>query len=76
MGALAVESGPFDGKKWSTKQFSGKAVEDLKVDKDGGPIISITGATITSRAITLSIKDKLKHLSSEIGIIQEEKIGG
>lgn len=66
LGALSEKSEPFDGKKWSTQQFSRKTVDDLKVDKDGGNIVSITGATITSRAITNSIKDRLQSLMSEI----------
>ncbi len=36
-------------------QFKGKNLSDLKVDKDGGAIKSLTGATITSRAVTNSI---------------------
>jgi electron transport complex protein RnfG len=68
LGALSVNSEPFNGKKWSTLQFIGKGINDLKVDKDGGPIVSITGATITSRAITNSIKDKLTTLLPELKI--------
>jgi electron transport complex protein RnfG len=68
LGALCVNSEPFNGKKWSTLQFVGKGIGDLKVDKDGGPIVSITGATITSRAITNSIKDKLSTLLPELKI--------
>lgn len=44
-------------------QFSSKNKTDMRVDKDGGQIVSITGATITTRTITNSIKtamDKLK----------------
>src|SRR4030043_1782989 len=56
LGTLSEDSEPFTGKTWSTKQFEGKTSKQLKVDKDGGQIVSITGATITSRAITNSIK--------------------
>ncbi len=73
LGALAEESEPFEGKKWSTKQFSHKTIDELKVDKDGGQIVSITGATITSRAITNSIKSKMEDLLSELGILAQEK---
>jgi electron transport complex protein RnfG len=66
LGALCEESGVFDGIKWSTEQFVGKKKENLKVDKDGGEIVSITGATITSRAITNSIRDKLEELLSRL----------
>ncbi|MEJ2050951.1 MAG: FMN-binding protein [Calditrichota bacterium] len=54
--------------KWSTLQFIGKGIDDLRVDKDGGPIVSITGATITSRAITNSIREKLSSLLPELKI--------
>ncbi len=78
LGARCVEDPPFDGKHWSTEQFVGKTVDDLKVDKDGGKIISITGATITSRAITNAIKNKLQTLLPELGITADasHKIGG
>jgi electron transport complex protein RnfG len=72
LGALSVESGPFNGKKWSTRQFTGKTIDDLKVDKDGGPIVSITGATITSRAVTNSIRDKMKELLPKLNISKKE----
>jgi len=38
-------------------QFSGKNPADIYVDKDGGDIQSLTGATITSRAVTNAIRD-------------------
>ncbi|MCF7792574.1 MAG: RnfABCDGE type electron transport complex subunit G [Candidatus Cloacimonetes bacterium] len=40
-------------------QFSDKGLDQMKVDKDGGPIASITGATITTRTVANSIKDGL-----------------
>jgi len=43
-------------------QFSNKDLQQMKVDKDGGPIISLTGATITTRAIANSIKYGMKYL--------------
>ncbi len=76
LGALSVQDGPFNGKKWSTRQFEGKTVSELKVDKDGGPIVSITGATITSRAVTNSIRSKMETILSELGIKQHDKMGG
>jgi electron transport complex protein RnfG len=69
LGALAEESGPFDGRKWSTQQFIDKNTDQLKVDKDGGPVVSITGATITSRAITNSIKSKMQVLLTDLAIM-------
>ncbi|MCF7858290.1 MAG: FMN-binding protein [Candidatus Cloacimonetes bacterium] len=47
------------------KQFSGKQRSDMIVDKDGGTIISLTGATITSRTITNSIKTALHKIKLE-----------
>jgi electron transport complex protein RnfG len=43
-------------------KFLGLSKGDLRVDKDGGKIASITGATITTRAITRSIKDQIEIL--------------
>ncbi len=76
LGTLSENSEPFDGKKWSTRQFEGKTIEQMKVDKDGGPIVSITGATITSRAITNSIRTKLAALLPEMGISHDKNAEG
>lgn len=48
-------------------QFIDKKVNQLAVDKDGGKIVSITGATISSRAVTNSIKKGIQQLDQEIG---------
>lgn len=48
-------------------QFNEKDPDKLKVDKDGGQIESLTGATITSRAITNSVVNKVKALEEAIG---------
>jgi len=66
LGDLSENDEPFTGKKWSTQQFRDKTLEALKVDKDGGEIVSITGATITSRTITNSIRDELKGMLTKI----------
>ena len=66
LGANCTISEKFDGSSWSTKQFMGKSPEKIKVDKDGGKIVSITGATITSRAVTGSIKEGMKKLKEII----------
>lgn len=73
LGALAEDSDEFSGKKWSTQQFKGKTVEQMKVDKDGGEIVSITGATITSRTIANSIRDELKVLLPQITPSQDQQ---
>lgn len=43
-------------------RFANLGVNELKVDKDGGTIQSITGATITTRTISNSIKESLELL--------------
>lgn len=43
-------------------QFSGKQKSELLVDKSGGTIESLTGATITTRTITNSIKAAMNKL--------------
>lgn len=48
-------------------QFIDRVAEQLAVDKDGGEIVSITGATISSRAVTNSIKKGIRKLEQEIG---------
>lgn len=47
-------------------RFSGKGLNEMKVNKDGGPIESITGATITTRTIANSIKNGLLALEKMI----------
>ncbi len=44
-----------DDDPWFSRQFIGKSAQSLAVDKDGGEINSITGATISSRALTNSV---------------------
>jgi len=51
---------------WWQDQFQGQLTMDLKVDKDGGDIQSITGATITSRAITNAIAHSASSVLSQI----------
>ncbi len=53
-------------KPWFTEQFIGRQWPGLAVDKDGGEIHSITGATISSRAVTNSIRDGLKRLQESL----------
>ncbi len=42
-----------------TSQFAGLSPDQLQVDKDGGQIVSLTGATITSRAVTNSLSEQI-----------------
>lgn len=57
-----------ESSSWFQDQFLNHIADGLTVDKDGGDIISVTGATISSRAVTNSIKNGLTKL--------EEKLGG
>ena len=57
-----------ESSSWFQDQFLNRTVDKLDVDKDGGDIKSVTGATISSRAVANSIKKGLGNL--------EEKLGG
>lgn len=52
-------------------QFNGLVASALLLSKDGGDLDSITGSTITSRAVTESVRDGLDALS-EAGILPAE----
>ena len=56
---------------WWQAQFKTKEATNVKVDKDRGEIISVTGATITSRAITNAIADSSKSFFNTISISGE-----
>jgi electron transport complex protein RnfG len=60
------------------EQFSGRNMENTKwaVDKDGGDIQAITGATISPRAVTNALKEGLQFLNEhreEIAAGSEER---
>ena len=66
LGTRAVEAE--EGKEpWFEVQFDDKNALALAVDKDGGNIESITGATITSRAIANSVSKAAERLKEAIG---------
>jgi electron transport complex protein RnfG len=48
-----------------TNQFSGKPTEDIRLRKDGGLIDAITGATISSRAITEIVRTRAEEVLNE-----------
>ncbi|MBN2461172.1 MAG: RnfABCDGE type electron transport complex subunit G [Candidatus Cloacimonetes bacterium] len=48
------------------EQFSGKDKTEMQVDKDGGSIASITGATITTRTIASSIRSGMEIMEKKI----------
>ena len=56
---------------WWQEQFIGKMATNVRVDKDGGQIESITGATITSRAIAVGIAQQAVSTLEEIRQIPE-----
>ncbi|MBM3709310.1 MAG: FMN-binding protein [Actinobacteria bacterium] len=43
-----------------TDQFKGLGLEDISLSKDGGKIDAITGATISSRAVTNAVRDEIE----------------
>jgi len=49
------------------EQFKGMILSDLKVDKDGGKVKSLSGATITTRAITSSIASAIAAIQADLG---------
>jgi len=56
---------------WFQEQFERKSAADVAVDKDDGEITSITGATISSRAITQSINEGFEKLKPVLGNLKE-----
>jgi electron transport complex protein RnfG len=56
-----------EDKPWFQEQFKKRRAKELVVDKDGGEINSVTGATISSRAVTKSIAEGLVWLEKEVG---------
>jgi len=53
---------------WFTRQFLSNRADQVAVDKDGGDIQSITGATISSRALTKSVAAAYEKLLSDKAI--------
>lgn len=60
-----------------SSQFKGKTSDQLIVDKDGGKlpnaIVAMTGATITSRTVTGSLKNQIEKLKQAVGLAASEK---
>jgi len=65
---LSGESDP-----WWQRQFVGQNGSEVAVDKDGGPIRAITGATITSRAVTNGIASRTRYLLEKIRCTSDEQ---
>jgi len=66
LGARCEEIQNGESIPWWQAQFQNKSAVDIAVDKDGGQIESISGATITSRAITDGIANRTKKLFETI----------
>ena len=49
-----------------TDQFRGRTGDRLSLDKDGGQIVTITGATITTRAIMISIARSIIEVQERV----------
>jgi electron transport complex protein RnfG len=64
LGMKCEEIRPGETSPWWQSQFFDKQADKIRVDKDGGPIQVLTGATITSRAITDSIASKARFVLS------------
>jgi Na+-translocating ferredoxin:NAD+ oxidoreductase subunit G len=56
------------------EKFSNLKYDNLLVDKDGGNITSITGATITTRTITNSIKEAFVSLNTVLKNAKTEEV--
>lgn len=79
LGDKVVEIKAGETDPWFTRQFIGKsAADNLAVVKDGGAIDAISGATISSRAVTNSIRNGLlalkAALSGEAFVAPEEPV--
>ncbi|MFH1654889.1 MAG: RnfABCDGE type electron transport complex subunit G [Pseudomonadota bacterium] len=57
-------------KPWFQTQFVGLTAP-VKVDKDGGRVESITGATISSRAVCNAVNDAIAKLKRELKVSKE-----
>ncbi len=62
LGTRCMEIRPGETECWWQRQFRNQDALTLAVDKDGGKISSITGATITSRAITQGLSVKARQV--------------
>jgi len=68
LGAKVEEVRHGEDEPWFTRQYIGMSRSDnIAVTKDGGTIDSITGATISSRAVTNSIRRGLELLQEKTG---------
>ncbi len=73
LGTKAVELDDPTKEPWFERQFDGLPPSDINVDKDGGKLRSITGATITSRAIARSVAITVEKLKTTVGSSLEQE---
>jgi|SRR5690554_4288955 len=57
-----------------TEQFSDLDGEKLYLDKDSGDIVTLTGATITSRAIVDSLREAIRLLKNNVEQLNSEEV--
>jgi electron transport complex protein RnfG len=69
LGTKAVEIRYGEEDPWFQRQFLNLPGDSVAVDKDGGQIVSISGSTITARAIASSIKRETEWLKAQ-GVIK------
>ena len=55
-----------------TNQFCNLFLEELILDKDSGMIVTITGATITTRALTSSLQKAIRAVTAELNNLPED----
>lgn len=72
LGTRAVELKKGDRKPWFQAQFEGKDALKLAVVQDRGKIDSITGATITSRGVTNSVREAAKRVRAALETLPAE----
>ncbi len=67
LGARVTEVRGGEDEPFFEEQFDGKMAEELAVQQDGGPLDSITGATISSRAVARSVEEGIRKLMATLG---------
>ena len=64
LGTKSVEVKKGESEPWFLRQFKEKDALNVAVKQDRGEIDAITGATITSRAISVSVRDAARKIKS------------
>ena len=60
LGTRIEDIKPGEQKPWFQQQFKGKTIEELKLKKEGGQVDGITGATVSSKAVTDSVMEAIE----------------